>query len=112
MTTDSRETSSTTTAPSDAATHASPLHDSQNDSQTQDAYFAGGCFWGLERYYQGVDGVTATQVGYAQSKIPDPSYEQVCSGATDAAESVRVTFDPARVTLRTLALLLLDVINP
>lgn len=76
------------------------------------AYFAGGCFWGLERYFQGVDGVVSTQVGYAQSDIPNPSYEQVCSSASDAAETVRVDFDPARVTLRTLTLLFLDVINP
>jgi peptide methionine sulfoxide reductase msrA/msrB len=112
MTTDSRETSSTTTERPDAASQASSRSDPQHDQQTQDAYFAGGCFWGIERYFQGVDGVSATQVGYAQSKVPSPSYEQVCSGETDAAESVRVTFDPARVTLRTLALLLLDVIDP
>ncbi|MCI1219312.1 MAG: peptide-methionine (R)-S-oxide reductase MsrB [Bifidobacterium sp.] len=97
MTNDCRETgtsSSTTSVPS------------------ADAYFAGGCFWGLERYFQGVDGVRATQVGYAQSTVPDPSYEQVCSGIGNAAESVQVTYDPSRVTLRTLALLLLDVIDP
>jgi peptide methionine sulfoxide reductase msrA/msrB len=112
MTTDSRETSSTTTERLDAASQASSRSNPQHEPQTQDAYFAGGCFWGIERYFQGVDGVSTTQVGYAQSKVPSPSYEQVCSGETDAAESVRVTFDPARVTLRTLALLLLDVIDP
>ena len=76
------------------------------------AYFAGGCFWGLERYFQNVDGVTDTTVGYAQSTVENPTYEQVYSGSTDAAETVRVTFDPSRVTLRTLALLFLEVIDP
>nr|WP_240945150.1 peptide-methionine (R)-S-oxide reductase MsrB [Bifidobacterium sp. DSM 109958] len=76
------------------------------------AYFAGGCFWGLERYFQAVDGVTGTTVGYAQSTVPNPTYEQVCSGSTDAAETVRVEFDPARVSLRTLVLLFLEVIDP
>ena len=76
------------------------------------AYFAGGCFWGLERYFQNVDGVVDTTVGYAQSTVADPTYEQVCSGATDAAETVQVTFDPARVSLRTLSLLFLEVIDP
>ena len=76
------------------------------------AYFAGGCFWGLERYFQAVDGVTDTTVGYAQSTVPNPTYEQVCSGVTDAAETVRVTFNPERVSLRTLALLFLEVIDP
>ena len=76
------------------------------------AYMAGGCFWGLERYLQGVDGVTGTTVGYAQSTVESPSYEQVCSGVTDAAEAVRVEFDPELVTPRTLTLLFLDVIDP
>lgn len=76
------------------------------------AYFAGGCFWGLERYFRAVDGVTGTTVGYAQSTVPNPTYEQVCSGATDAAETVKVEFDPDRVSLRTLSLLFLEVIDP
>ncbi|PLS29227.1 peptide-methionine (R)-S-oxide reductase MsrB [Bifidobacterium parmae] len=76
------------------------------------AYFAGGCFWGLERYFQNVDGVIDTTVGYAQSTVENPTYEQVCAGQTDAAETVKVTFDPSRVTLRTLSLLFLEVIDP
>ena len=48
-----------------------------NDGNTQTAYFAGGCFWGLERYFQNVDGVTDTTVGYAQSTVESPAYEQV-----------------------------------
>lgn len=79
---------------------------------TESAYFAGGCFWGLERYYQGVDGVVSTQVGYAQSTVANPTYEEVCTGAPDAVETVRVDFDPDTVTLKTLGLLLLDVIDP
>ncbi|MBT1181944.1 peptide-methionine (R)-S-oxide reductase MsrB [Bifidobacterium sp. CP2] len=66
----------------------------------------------MERYFQNVDGVADTTVGYAQSKVENPTYEQVCSGATDAAETVKVTFDPQRVTLRTLSLLFLEVIDP
>ena len=73
---------------------------------------AGGCFWGIERFFQEVDGITDTQVGYAQSTVPNPSYEQVCSGVTDAVESVRLTYDPQSVSLRTLTLLLLDLIDP
>ena len=81
-------------------------------SHTETAYFAGGCFWGLERYFQAVDGVVDTTVGYAQSKVANPTYKQVCSGETDAAETVKVTFVPSRVTLRTLSLLFLEVIDP
>ena len=83
-----------------------------NDGNTQTAYFAGGCFWGLERYFQNVDGVTDTTVGYAQSTVESPTYEQVCAGGTDAAETVKVEFNPAQVSLRTLTLLFLEVIDP
>ena len=83
-----------------------------SEHNTPTAYFAGGCFWGLERYFQNVDGVTGTTVGYAQSTVESPTYEQVCAGTTDAAETVRVEFDPEQVTLRTLALLFLEVIDP
>lgn len=81
-------------------------------ASTASAYLAGGCFWGVERYFQEVDGVVDTQVGYAQSLVPSPTYEEVCSGTTDAVECVRVDYDPERVGLRILTLLLLDVIDP
>jgi len=84
----------------------------RGDGTAQVAYFAGGCFWGLERYFQNVDGVTDTTVGYAQSTVESPTYEQVCAGGTDAAETVKVEFDPAQVSLRTLTLLFLEVIDP
>ncbi|WP_314686573.1 peptide-methionine (R)-S-oxide reductase MsrB [uncultured Bifidobacterium sp.] len=79
---------------------------------TQSAFLAGGCFWGIEAYLRGIEGVTSTTVGYAQSTVPHPSYEQVCSGATDAAETVRVDFDASRVSLHTIVLLMLEAIDP
>ena len=87
-------------------------YNESNASTAQTAYFAGGCFWGLERYFQNVDGVTDTTVGYAQSLVAEPTYEQVCAGGTDAAETVKVEFDPKCVSLRTLTLLFLEVIDP
>ena len=103
-------TPTTPAAPATPAPAASPTPAASTPHDV--AYFAGGCFWGLERYFQTVDGVVGTTVGYAQSTVPNPSYEQVCSGATDAAETVRVEFDPSRVSLRALALLFLEVIDP
>ena len=70
--------------------------------QMQTAIFAGGCFWGVQAVFQHVDGVTAAVSGYAGGTVPNPSYEQVSSGLTGHAESVRVTFDPARVSYATL----------
>jgi peptide-methionine (S)-S-oxide reductase len=56
---------------------------------------AGGCFWCLEAVFDQVRGVTDVVSGYTGGKRPNPSYEQVCSGATGHAEVVRVTFDPS-----------------
>ena len=70
--------------------------------QTETAYFAGGCFWGVEDRFQQVAGVIDAVSGYMGGKTPDPSYKQVCSGATGHAETVRVTFDPAQTTYEKL----------
>ncbi|HLK93438.1 MAG TPA: peptide-methionine (S)-S-oxide reductase MsrA [Polyangia bacterium] len=60
--------------------------------------FAGGCFWGVQAVFQHVKGVTEATSGYAGGAADTATYPQVSTGATGHAESVRVTFDPARVT--------------
>ena len=65
-------------------------------------YFAGGCFWGTEHFLKQIRGVESTQVGYANSTVANPSYEQVCSGKTNAAETVKVVYDPEEVNLSLL----------
>lgn len=87
-------------------------HKSESGSSIHTVYFAAGCFWGAEAYFSRVAGVVATQVGYAQSTVENPSYELVCTGTTDAAETVKIDFDPSIVSVRTLALLFMDVIDP
>lgn len=66
------------------------------------ATFAGGCFWCLEAVFQPLRGVKRVVSGYIGGRVPNPSYEAVCSGATGHAEAVQVTFDPAVITYRTL----------
>jgi peptide-methionine (S)-S-oxide reductase len=68
----------------------------------QTAVFAGGCFWGIQGVFQHVKGVKQAISGYAGGPVAHPSYEQVSSGQTGHAESVRVTFDPAQVSYGTL----------
>ncbi len=65
---------------------------------TEVAYFAAGCFWGVEDRFEQVGGVVDAVSGYQGGKVKDPTYKQVCSGATGHAETVRVVFDPRRVT--------------
>lgn len=54
---------------------------------------AGGCFWGVEAYFKQKPFTRDTTVGYVNSKTPDPSYEEVCSGATHAAEGLELEYD-------------------
>ncbi|WP_020678192.1 peptide-methionine (S)-S-oxide reductase MsrA [Geopsychrobacter electrodiphilus] len=62
------------------------------------AYFAAGCFWGVEKKFAEVSGVTATVVGYMGGDWPNPAYAQVCTGETGHAETVMVEFDPQQVS--------------
>lgn len=61
------------------------------------ATFGAGCFWGVEVTFRNLEGVTDVEVGYAGGHVPNPSYEQVCTGRTGHAEVVRVTYDPDQV---------------
>ncbi len=75
-------------------------------------YLAGGCFWGTEHLMSLVPGVTDTVVGYANSLVPDPSYQMVCTGRTEAAETVEVSYDPDRIGLSDLLFLYFRSIDP
>lgn len=75
-------------------------------------YFAGGCFWGVQEYYSRIPGVAETISGYAQSQVPNPSYDIVCSGKTGAAETVRVLYNADQVDLQTLVRQFFRIINP
>lgn len=66
---------------------------------TKEIYLAGGCFWGTEHLMKQLPGVVGAEAGYANSRVPSPSYQEVCTGRTGAAETVRVVYDPGRLTL-------------
>lgn len=79
-----------------------PLPAESRPVTTAVAYFAGGCFWGIEHYFQQGPGVIDVQSGYMQGHVDNPTYKQVCSGTTGHAETAKVVYDPARISYRRL----------
>ena len=69
---------------------------------SQTAYFATGCFWGAERRFWNLAGVTQTSVGYMGGNKPDPTYKEVCTGTTNHAEMVEVIFEPEIISYQRL----------
>lgn len=69
---------------------------------SQTAYFATGCFWGAERRFWQLEGVTQTSVGYMGGLKPDPTYQEVCTGKTNHAEIVEVIYDPTIISYERL----------
>jgi len=77
----------------------------------QTIYLAGGCFWGVQKYFDQFDGVSRTEVGYANGPDEAPSYRDVCD-SSGHAETVMVEFDETRLTLTQLLKYYFDVIDP
>lgn len=75
-------------------------------------YLAGGCFWGVSEYFSRIDGVLSAVTGYANSDVKSPAYEEVKSGITGAAETVEVTYDSDKVSLKTLLRQFFKIIDP
>ena len=81
-------------------------------TNTETATLAGGCFWCLEAAFQDLKGVSKVQSGYAGGHVPHPSYEQVCTGTTDHAEVVQITFDPTVVSFEDLLHVFFTIHDP
>lgn len=85
---------------------------SEGDRVRDVAVLGGGCFWCLEAVFQDVDGVESVESGYCGGAVPRPTYQQVCDGDTGHAEVVRITFDPAVVSYRTLLEIFFTIHDP
>lgn len=87
----------------------------QNEVQDEDlavAYFAGGCFWGVEHYLEQLDGVVSVESGYMGGDVKEPTYEDVSSKKTGHLETVRVRFDPERVSYEEVTKLFFEIHDP
>ena len=78
---------------------------------TQTIYLAGGCFWGLQKYFDQFDGVVGTEVGYANGPDQAPTYQAVCLDSGHA-ETVKVDYDPEVISLTALLERYFMVIDP
>jgi peptide-methionine (S)-S-oxide reductase len=81
-------------------------------AQTEVIVLAGGCFWCTEAVFKEVRGVLKVESGYSNGQAERPTYEDVCSGSTDCAEVVKLTFDPAQIGLRQILEIFFVVHDP
>ncbi len=84
----------------------------QEGQNMKTIYFAGGCFWGVEKLMSLVSGVSDAVSGYANGTTTEPTYQQVLKGDTGHRETVKVSYDPAQVGLKDLLKLYFSVIDP
>jgi len=89
-----------------------PVPPESRPADLQVAYFAGGCFWGIEHYFQMGPGVIDAESGYMQGHVDRPTYKQVCYTDTGHAETVKVTFDAGRISYRRLLQAFFDMHDP
>lgn len=94
-----------------AANHAQAKGAAMTETK-QTAYLAGGCFWGMEELVRQIPGVLDTEVGYTGGDTPHATYEQVRTGATGHAESLKIVFDPGKLTYRHLLFEFFRMHNP
>ena len=86
--------------------------DQEKSKREAKAYFAGGCFWGVEYYLEGLKGVKSATSGYMGGKTKNPSYQEVSHKDTGHLESVEVVYDPTQISYETLAKTFFEIHDP
>ncbi len=85
---------------------------SEKKEKMKKAYFAGGCFWGVEYHFEHAKGVISAVSGYMGGTKDNPAYEEVKTGKTGYLETVEVTYDPDKVSYEELARLFFEIHDP
>lgn len=83
-----------------------------DDANLKEIYLAGGCFWGMEGYFSRLVGVKDVESGYANGTTKNPTYEEVCSGKTGHAETIKVVYDETKISLNALLDEFFKVVDP
>ena len=91
---------------------APPAPSVQRSGETELGYFAGGCFWGVEHFLEQMPGVIDVESGYMGGASGSPTYEEVSTGASGHAETVRVTFDPRAISYEAVARRFFEIHDP
>ena len=88
------------------------MDEMEGEMASQDLYVAGGCFWCVEGPFNLLKGVIHAESGYAGGTVPNPTYEDVCTGRTGHAEVVKITFDPKIVSAKELLYIFFTIHDP
>lgn len=84
----------------------------ENQQKTETAIFAGGCFWGVQHFFNKAPGVISSEVGYTGGTKANPTYKEVCSHTTGHVEAIRVTYDTQKTSYETMAKLFFEIHDP